>query len=229
MHLILHHLNKEWSELATSLGGRRALERWCSNYPVMRQMADLDDLVTTRRDRSTMDVALRGLAELAKTDEVASRALLQAMLPGLIRVASFEVVRDPDAMDEIITIAWELISAYPLQRPGSVPANIVLDVRKHYRRERFVSGLLSIEVLPELPSTASSPEDRALARLRLEEVRTARDQGIVNEVAFDAVVRTRVEGYTLAEVGALHGMEASVIHQRRWRAERRLRELSIAA
>ena len=80
--------------------------------------------------------ALRVLATEAPGDEIAARTLLQALLGGVVRVVAGVVHDEPDSVGEVVSIAWNRIRTYPPQRPGPVAANVVLDVRKEFLRNR---------------------------------------------------------------------------------------------
>jgi hypothetical protein len=60
--------------------------------------------------------------------------------------------RDDDAVDDVLAIAWERIRTYPSCRPGSVSGNVLLDVRKRYRRQH--------QLLCDRPPTTSSRSSR---------------------------------------------------------------------
>jgi hypothetical protein len=75
----------------------------------------------------------RALAALAPSDQLAARTLLQALLGGLCNLARC-VGRDANAVDDVVSLAYERIRTYPAHRPGSVSGNVLLDVRKRYCR-----------------------------------------------------------------------------------------------
>jgi hypothetical protein len=67
---------------------------------------------------------------------VAARALLQALVPGLHRLARTVGGGSDEAAAELVALAWARIVTYPFERrPGRVAANVLLDVRKTYLRE----------------------------------------------------------------------------------------------
>ncbi len=90
------------------------------------------DVLLSRRDPSIPGEVLSILARLAPTDALATRTLLQMLLPGLVRLVGTVGHGVPEAADEIVALAWERIRTYPTLRTGSVAAKVVLDVRKQY-------------------------------------------------------------------------------------------------
>jgi class 3 adenylate cyclase len=95
--------------------------------PPPRGLADLDELLERRRDDQAAPAVLRALAVLAPADDLAARTLLQALLPGLVRLAGMVGYGDPAAIEEMVSLAWERIRTYPAGRRGSVAANVLFD------------------------------------------------------------------------------------------------------
>jgi hypothetical protein len=228
MEQILQALDAQWPQMATSPEARRALIRWANDNDVFLGMRDLEDVRQSRRDAAIAQEVQLVVARLAPSDELAARTILQIVLPGLIQIVGRVGHDDPDASDEVVAIAWERIRTYPSSRQGSVSANVVFDVRKRYVKLRRGDTLARLHVLNEVPAATSSTEDHVLAVLQLEEILEACRRGFVSAVAFDAIVRTRVHGESLAAVAASNCMSTAVMCQRRWRAEQRLRSLPLA-
>jgi hypothetical protein len=120
---ILQELDREWAELAPSPRARRALIRWLNTNPDLAGTRDLAE-VAIRRDPAKSEPVLRALASLAPQDDIAARTLLQAMVPGIVRLATRAGNDDEAAIDELVSLAWERIRTYPSGRKGSVAANI---------------------------------------------------------------------------------------------------------
>jgi hypothetical protein len=228
MEPILQVLDAQWPTVATSPEGRRALIRWAREHDALAGMHDLQDVLDCRRDPDLADDVHRLLARQASDDPLAARTLLQILLPGLVRLVGTVGRDDPDAPDELVALAWERICTYPASRRGSVAANVVLDVRKRYVKLRRGDSSVPIPLAREIACAASLPEDQVIATMQLEEILDARRRGIVSPVAFDAIIRTRIGGESLAAVAADGGFTTAVMCQRRWRAEQRLRSLPLA-
>ncbi len=228
METILQVLDRQWPDVATSPEARRALIRWANDHEVLAGMRDLRDVLESRRDPRVAREVLSILAGLAPTDELAARTLLQVLLPGFVRLVGTLGQDDPEAQDELVALAWERIRTYPSTRPGSVAANVILDVRKQYVKLRRDARTVPLFLCPEPFAEASSPEDQAIAVMGVEEIAAAQRQGFVSAAVLEAIVRTRLGGESLAEVAADQGLDTEVLCQRRWRAERRLRTLPLA-
>jgi hypothetical protein len=226
----LTSLDAEWRRLARTSRARRALKQWSIAQPALRGLADLDALLERRRDDQAAPAILRALAVLAPADDLAARTLLQALLPGLVRLAGMVGYDDPAAIEEMVSLAWERVRTYPVGRRGSVAANVLFDVRKRYRAHRLIEAPRSPDTEDiEAAATSRSPEDEALARVLFEQLMAAqRDERVLRDRAFDLVLRTRLAGQPLTELARNQDLPVSVLAQRRWRAECRLRQLPLA-
>ena len=227
MEPILQVLDAQWLEVARSPEARRTLIRWANDNAALAGMHDLNDVLLSRRDPSVSGEVLSILARLAPTDGLATRTLLQMLLPGLVRLVGTIGHGDPEAQDEIVALAWERIRTYPTSRNGSVAANVVLDVRKQYVKLRCGDQAVALHLVTEPVDEASSPEDQVLAMLLVEDIFAAQRRGLMSVAVVDTIMRTRIGGERLADVAAEQGVQTEVLCQRRWRAERRLR-LAIA-
>jgi hypothetical protein len=137
---------------------------------------------------------------------------------------------DPAVIEEMVSLAWERIRTYPAGRRGSVAANVLFDVRKRYRTHRLIEAPRSPDTEEmEVAATSRSPEDEALARVLFEQLMVSqRDERVLRDGAFGLVLRTRLAGEPLTEVARKEKLPLSVLAQRRWRAECRLRRLPLA-
>lgn len=236
MSTVVASLDREWGNLGGSSAGRRALKRWGAVHVVLRGAGDLAGLLERRQDASSAPAVLAALAVLAPTDQLAARTLLQALLPGLVRLARNAGPDDPAAIDEVVSLAWERIRTYPAGRAGAVAGNILLDVRKKYSEQRSeLATMCSVgvcrrhnvrpwaELRVEAAGMTRPAEDEALERLTLEQL--AAQRSVVGERGFRAVVRTLGFGMSLAEAAAQENVTVPTLTQRRWRALRQLRQL----
>lgn len=231
MAWIVQSLNEEWATVASSPAARRALMRWTSRNPALATAHSVDDFVDTRTRPRWGDQALRVLAAEAPDDEIAARTLLQALLGGLVRLATQVAHDDPDAVGEVVSMAWNRIRTYPSQRCGPVAGNVLLDVRKELLRTR-VDGLAipnDEAVSRSSVDPAQTPEEVVVEKAVIEELFAARDRGLVSGAALATIFRTRVGGESLVEVAADMDMSADAMWRRRTRAERRLRLLPLAS
>jgi nucleotide-binding universal stress UspA family protein len=193
--------------------------RWSSTFAVLTSAEDLDGVIVLGFDPDDGPEVRRALAVLAPTDHLAARTLLQGLLGGLCNLAH-RVGRDDDAVDDIVRLAWERIRTYPVSRPGSVSANVLLDVRKRYRREQDKARRqIASCVAPEAPS----------AQAFLEELVSASSSSGISEEVLATILRSRVGGESMADLAAEQQVTLKVLWHRRWRAEGRLRELPLAS
>ncbi len=205
--------------------------RWTSRNPALATAHSVDDFVDTRTRPHWGDQALRVLAVEAPDDEIAARTLLQALLGGLVRLATQVAHDDPDAVGEVVAMAWNRIRTSPSQRCGPVAGNVLLDVRKELLRTR-VDGLAipnDEAVSRGSVDPAQTPEEVVVEKAVIEELFAARDRGLVSGAALATIFRTRVGGESLVDVAADMDMSADAMWRRRTRAERRLRLLPLAS
>ena len=225
MQTTLARLDAEWRDLAESPHSASVLAEWQRDAPELGDGGGLDDLLARRRDPTAAPAILAALARLAPAEPLAARTLLQALVPGLVRLAVTTANDDPHALDELVSLAWERIRTYPETRHGSVAANVLLDTRKRYRQHRLIEAPTTQRVaLADHALSAPSAEAIAVGRSVVTELRAARDIGVITDDALDVIVRTRLEDEPLERVAAARGCTTTRLAQRRWRAERRLRE-----
>lgn len=227
MSEVLFGLDAEWRRVASSPVARRALARWAVVHPPLRGLADLDELLERRRDPEKAPAILAALAELAAADELAARTLLKALVPGLVRLSTTAGYDHWDAIDEMLSLAWERIRTYPTDRPGTVAGNVLLDVKKRYRRHRRIDAPRSIVLRPSpiLPpgdaDLARSAEDEAIDQVAFDDF-LAVQRRIVGDRGLRAVVSTRVAERSLEEVAAEENISVQTLYVRRIRAEQQL-------
>ena len=224
MAQILRSLNKEWSEIADSPEARRALMRWSTAHRVLMPAANLDDVIALGFRPDEGAEVRRALAVLAPTDRLAARTLLQELLGGLCNLAR-RIGRDADALDDVVSLAWERIRTYPANRPGSVSGNVLLDVRKRYcRAHDTTTRSNAIETAGAEPSA----EDLALSNAFVEELTVVGARNGLSRDVLSIIIRSRVIGDSMADLAEEHDVPLKVLWHRRWRAEAKLRDLPLA-
>jgi hypothetical protein len=229
---IVQSLNAEWAHVARSPLARRALIRWATANPVLAKARSVDDFVDTRSCPAWGEAAHRVLAADAPSDTMAARTLLQALLGGIVCLCGRVGRSEPDAIDELVALAWARIRTYPSHRQGSVASNVLLDVRKQYLRDRHSVGVgtvMTVELPPDRAADEPTPEQVVCDRVMVDALLSARDQGMVSDSALAAIIRTRVAGESLVDVAADMNLSADAMWRRRTRAEQRLRTLPLAS
>lgn len=227
---IVQSLNEEWALIVDSPRARRALMRWATANPVLAPARSVGDLVDTRSHPSWGREAHQVLAREAPVDDLATRTLLQALLGGLICLSHKVGDGDPDAVDELVSLAWTRIRTYPAQRRGSVASNVLLDVRKQYLHLKD-PDTPETEPRPvfDRPAAPPTPEQILCGEVIFDHLASAKKRGLVSDSALATILRTRVAGESLIEVAADLGISADAIWRRRTRAEGRLRSLPLAS
>lgn len=226
MTQLLKSLNGEWSTIVGSPAARRALMRWSSAHPVLEQATDLDDVLALGHRPDRGPEVRRVLAGLAPTDDIAARTLLQGLLGGLCNLAQ-RVGRDADAVDEIVSLAWERIRTYPVHRPGSVSGNVLLDVRKRYTR--LHQDAAWCDDVAQGHESEPSPEDRVVERAFIDDFVAAGMRSGLSSDVVATIVRSRIHGESMADLALEQNVPIKVLWHRRWRGEARLRDLATAS
>jgi hypothetical protein len=228
---IVQSLNAEWAHVARSPLARRALMRWASTHPVLAEARSVDDFVDTRSCPEWGAEAHRVLAAEAPADIVAARTLLQALLGGIVCLCGRVGRSDPDAIGELVALAWTRIRTYPTHRNGAVAANVLMDVRKQFVQDRLVGGgaVATVELPLERADDVPPVEQVVCDRVMVDTLLSARDSETVNDSALETIIRTRVGGESLVDVAADMNLSPDAMWRRRSRAEQRLRELPLAS
>jgi DNA-directed RNA polymerase specialized sigma24 family protein len=219
-------LDHEWRTLAATPAARSALIRWGRRNLRIAGLRDLEELLELRRsDPAASAAILRTLATLAPGDALASRTLLQALIPGLRRLAQTAGRKDHGAIDELVSLAWERIRTYPDDRPGSVAANVLWDVRKRYCDHRRIDVPALTRRRPMVPARPPlSVEEAVLHRAFVHEIAAAQQQGLIPDGAFALIVRTRLYDEPIEKIAQDLGVHVDCLRGRRRRGERNLRE-----
>jgi DNA-directed RNA polymerase specialized sigma24 family protein len=215
---------------------RRELESpvLCRRFAVWQ---DTDDALSPFRDPRALlrflrgpgaaadkDAALRALLMRARSEPLAGRVVLEAMLPGLKKLAGrlLTDVRDREELwSALMACAWERICAYPVERrPRRVAANLLLDCLRGtlaaLSETRRDSAALACRLPREL--VAAPTEDGVDALLN-----GAVAAGAVSRYEAELILATRTDEVSLRAFAEAEGTSFVMVRQRRSRAERRLR------
>ncbi|MDQ6749126.1 MAG: hypothetical protein M3010_13610, partial [Candidatus Dormibacteraeota bacterium] len=155
-------------------------------------------------------------------------------------------LRDGDRSLAVIEDLWQIIRLYPCHRPGSVSANVKLDLRKAYLADRYgpirnnrhqrrpisVAATVRLDAMDHEPrpmvdssSTGTASPGAELIELLCQAV-TA---GHLDTASAALIGRYRIADVTADEIGARHGLQPQSIRRQRQRAEQRLRQHAAAA
>jgi DNA-directed RNA polymerase specialized sigma24 family protein len=242
-------LDREWP-LLTQRPLRQALPDWQRKQPQLCRFSSVPQLLRFLHTTPPADTnePLLALLTLARSDQLAGRFLLQAILPALKSQAK-RIVHPVELRDELwellLFYAWDAIRNYPVERRRrSVAANLVLQVLHDTTRElRRANAHHSHEVTGPLYGyalrTIASPtsEQRVMAAPGQPVWATALDAetfilatvaaGRIGEEDADLILRTRIDGIPLRAIASLLGVGYDALRKRRQRAERHLRALLV--
>lgn len=230
-------LQREWEVLAR---GRLRLElcAWATDEVALARFESPDRLLGFLWERRVAseekDRVLLALLRRARTEELASRLVLQAMLPGLKTLAAAMLKRHPEHGDPalereelwqvLFVEVLERIKTYPLERrPGSVAANLVLDVKHamlaEAQRARAAAGELPLDEPLE-------PDEQALRSrpgVDVEEpLRRAVQAKAITAADAELLLLVDVDGMTLRKAAGRVGLSYNLARIRIQRARRRL-------
>lgn len=219
-------LEREWPHLATRLNQR--LNVWSAGEPALAPVQTARVLVEYLQrpgaDYDVKDAILAALLRRARCERLASRVVLQALLPGLKRLAGF-LIRAPEERDEVwstlLAACWERICTYPLQRrPQRIAANLLADTRKALLRER--THALALAEREQLWGDVPIPPLRLVAVDLERPLRRAVAAGAITDSEAELIAATRIDGADLRAVAKRDAVPYHTVNVRRLRAERRL-------
>jgi DNA-directed RNA polymerase specialized sigma24 family protein len=230
-------LQREWEVLAR---GRLRLElrAWLANEAALARFETPDRLIgflwDTRAPSEEKDRVLLALLRLARRESSASRVVLQAMLPGLKTLAAAMLKRHPEHGDpslereELWQVLFaemlERIKTYPLERrPGSVAANLILDVKHavlaEAQRARAAAGELPLDEPLEPDEQALRPRPGVDVE---EPLRRAVAANAITAADVELLLLVDVDGVKLREAAGRMGLSYNLARIRIQRARKRL-------
>jgi DNA-directed RNA polymerase specialized sigma24 family protein len=219
-------LDRDWEALVTTtLSGR--LRRWSQREPRLAAFSTASELLGSLRrlrgDHDAENAILAALLREARTDPLAARVVLQALLPGLKRLAG-RLLHTAAERDELWSLllahGWERIRSYPLERrPRRIAANLLLDTA-HATLATLAAERSSRAQACELEATPAEPV-AAVDEVEVVLARAVRAGALSREEAV-LILQTRIEGVSLASLAADGQVAYEALRKRRRRAERRL-------
>lgn len=221
---IVSALEREWDARSSACLSRR-LRVWAECEPVLETFATVQELVASlRRQRGDYEresAILAALLRQARSDPLAGRVVLQALLPGLKRLAGrllFEAGEREELWSLLLAHLWVGLRSYPVERrPRRVAANLLLDAAHatlaDLGKERRLRARAP-ELAPESVE-AGEQEEVVLAR--------AVRAGALSRAEALLILRSRVERVPLAQIAAEQDARYDALRIRRRRAELRLR------
>jgi len=221
-------LERDWRRELNSPRLRSRFQEWRETDPSLSRFEDAVGLVRFLRGTGSpaeKDAVLCALLTRTRAEPLAGRVVLQAMLPGLKKLAG-RVLTDSREREELwsalMACAWERIRTYPIERrPRKVAANLQLDCLRGTLRSlagaRSPDGTVLAWRLPEeleAPARCEGDVDSLLIQATV--------AGAVSEEEAELILRTRIDGIPLRVLARSRGVKFDTLKHRRNRAERRL-------
>lgn len=235
----IDQLTAEWAVVSATPESRRALEALAKAEPLIAELqtADLGALISTLRradSPASRTLAARTLQAMLRSQSahpLVSRAILQALLPGLVTVARrLSWGSGGDWSDggaffaDVLATAWEVITAWS----GDDRAYAVLDllsavrcrVRRQLIRDRMARSIVAGAEIEEQLTSRSTLDLTGLDEL----ARTLEGLSGHGLDPGDAAVvyANRVLGFSIAELSRMSGRSRRHLSTRRHRAEQHL-------
>lgn len=231
-------MNAEWQHLACSPLAVHTLQRWAQRYPALAGLRDLHHLRTITYDRHHPERSDRILAALVQQaavsggdDPLATRALLQLLLPGAARLVNGIAAISGDRDDAEATVAAELtigIRCFPWQRRHrAIAANLLLDCRqrlarrRHRTRNEIAAGLRPGDGRPGEGRTVDLDQDGTLALKQL--LNWAQRHQVLDRFEASLLVSWHVYQIPVPQLVTRLGRSRSRLFEIRAAAEQRLR------
>lgn len=222
-------LAREWQRLRVDPAAVEQAERW---QIVDGPVHDLDQVLAavgfgTARSAQA-DRRLTKLVELAATDDLAGRVVIQRLMPGLVSRAARRrgLGRTADELDELIGAAWISIRTYnAARRPGCLAAALLADAG--HRAFRSAERRRWIDERPtDLSDTGPAAEREPHPAEELADLfRAARSAG-VSEQDLD-ILRRLLDNPRMADAATALNVTSRTIRNRRDRVTTRLREVAL--
>lgn len=227
-------LDDEWRDTGTNAAARSALRRWADADQTLESVPDPATLVSRCHDRGNRDRAALLVAVIrhARTDRLAARTVLQAVLPGLAAVSRRargfvgpgRVWRRVDELDQhVVAVACERIHALAPAPPPWL-AKALVDgtwqrVRWYALRHHADSRHhVTLSEARDTPATAPATPGEELAGVLAQAV----ELGVLENLDAWVVFHSRVSGIAMPVLAADVGLGCRRLWRRRERAEEQL-------
>jgi DNA-directed RNA polymerase specialized sigma24 family protein len=220
-------LDRDWALVADSRQARTALAHWRPD-PVLGVHRGLDELLVVLRassvDAATKDEILAALARRARSDDVAARTLLQAIVPGLVNVAKRLHAFATDRQAELLGEAYVLVRTYPIERrPRAIAANLLWDTFSRLARDSRTQAVIASRETPLADQSPRAAEEPGFAAVELwDAIRRAVAGGHVRPGDVELVVSIACTGERVVERARSEGVPADTLQKRVERARRRV-------
>jgi DNA-directed RNA polymerase specialized sigma24 family protein len=235
-------LTVEWIATTRRRAARQAVRAWGQLAPSLAGYASPADLVADINYQGDPDRSSRLLADVlivAGRDQLAARAALQAILPGLRATTRHRwrqsATAGPwatpqDLAAETISAAWETIQAHAGHQHPRPAAVIVRDVERHLRtaHDRWRNHSSAAPHPPAAFEPTQSLVDAAYSaeRQAVTTITEAAGSGAINHSEAALLIATGVLGHTLDGAADNLGLPTGPAYQALHRARTALRAAS---
>lgn len=234
---VVDTIETDWRRLRRSVLLERRYSCWREREPALCGLAGpvvlLRYLHAPGRASEDKDRVLCALLRQARVDPLAGRVVLQAILPGLKRIAGRTLI-DVRELEELwsllLAAAWARICGYPVERrPRRVAANLLLDTLSDALRELRKTSSAHARFMPAgrtpppPPESASTHEEHDKDGGDVEALLdSAVAAGALDREQADLILESRIDGVPLWLLAARASVPYNTLKLRRQRAERRL-------
>jgi hypothetical protein len=243
---LIDHLNAEWQSIGRSPGAVRALRGVARRDPALARLvlgtarhpapcptpvAVVEHMrrASGRRQREDAAGLIRVLLREAGSDPFIGRMLVQALIPGLISVASVlqwgvggEWCDGDEFFGELISTTWLVVQEWAGQDRAYAVLDLLSAIRCRLRRHLLRSKELgnrfqSFESADYDCDMRNETDLEELARLLI----NLHSEGMDHEEV-QLLYAQHVLGYTIAELATTSGRDRRALYTRRDRGQRRL-------
>jgi RNA polymerase sigma factor (sigma-70 family) len=128
-------LAAEWAHLAHRRSAVARASEWSLTDEVPRSLDDVLAAIGAGSSSAETEQRLRRLLQLARTDDLAARVIIERLVPGLM--ASARRRGRPDAFEELLAGLWIAIRTFnPDRRPSCLAVSLLADAEYHAYRRR---------------------------------------------------------------------------------------------
>jgi hypothetical protein len=236
----IDQLSAEWETVGRGSESQRAWLALIGREPDLASagILDLHDLVAHLRDapgnggRTDAALVVRAMLRSEGTHPLLARAILQAILPGLVSVArrlSWGAGGDwsdgGTFFSDLVTTAWEVITAWSGQDRQYAVLDLLSAIRCRMRRQ-FIGKewAKSLPLSPEIDDNVAAHS--SFGRTALDELASAIEEHVgrgLDPIDGAVLYGVRVLGLTTAELARISGRSRRYLSGCRIRAEAHLR------
>ena len=222
-------LAREWTRLRTRPEHLATAQSWAFVEHTVHSLDEILSAVGYERSPTDADERrLRQLVELAATDDLAARIVVQRILPGLLAVVRRRRGAADYVCEELLGAAWIAIRTFnPARNPRSIAASLISDADyAAFRADGRRRSSLERPVDPQLTEQPHVHEPNSCEQLAAL-LTDAADAGIPDDDL--ELVRQLLDSPTANHLAEVLQITPRTIRNRRDRITSRLREVALAA